>query len=111
MPFDLNLQIYLCDSNLNHIDTVFTNNQQPIIKSAAVNNSGKATTATQTYIPVTFNNAATIKKLINVKKAIVTTTVSTTGNGQKFVTFYSYYRLYVRFGVNASFKITNLNQL
>jgi hypothetical protein len=106
MPFDLNSQVFLCDSNLKIIDSLFTYTQQPIVKSAIINTSGKVTTATQTSIPIVYNTTARLQKLKNVRRIISKTIVSTTGKGQKFVKFYSYYRLSFKLGVEASFKVT-----
>src|SRR5208337_1589825 len=106
MPLDLNTQVFLCDSLLNKLDSLFTYTEQPIVKSAAVSNSGKVTTPAQTNLSIVYNTAARIQKLKSVKKAIIKSIVSTTGKGQKFVKFYSYYRLSVKFSAEVSLKIT-----
>ncbi len=107
MPFDLNTQVYLCDNNYNRIDSLFTYNQQPIVKSAAINGAGKVISATQSAPTINFTNHKRIVNLNNVKYAIVVSSFSTTGNGQKFVKFYSYYRMNFNISVDVSLNINS----
>jgi hypothetical protein len=112
MPFNLSCQLYLTDNAYNKIDSVFTNDQQPVIASGAVDSNGKVTTPTTKNVPVEFTGTR-INKFENVRKAILKVKLSTTNNNgtYPYVKFYATDRMKVWFGIQADFEINSLDQL
>ncbi len=110
MPFDLNTQVILCDSVNGifiHLDTIINFSKLPNVGSASIN-AGKVTSPYESTISINYSNHARILKLKKVNCAIINSKFSTTDNGQKFVKFYSYYRLkfYLRADVKVQIKST-----
>jgi hypothetical protein len=107
IPFDLGVQLFLTDENYHIVDTLFTQDQQPIIESGQLSN-GKVTSPKNKLTQVIYNSNDA-KRLENVKYAILKGNISTAGTG--YVKFYSYYKLNVALGVQVDLQITSLDQL
>lgn len=104
MPFDLRMQVLLIDSNYNHVDTLFSNSDQPVISSGPVNAEGKVSSTTKKDIDVVFVKTR-IDALKKVKKAIVKGSIITSNQGADFVKFYSNYLLKMNFGIKTELEI------
>lgn len=110
IPFDLSIQVFLADENGNIVDHLYETADQPVIKSGVLNNTtGKYEFSSPKTLSISFDEQRA-KKLENVKKAIVKIGMTTAGNGQNFVAFYSDYKLKVAFQMQTELKVTSLNQ-
>jgi hypothetical protein len=111
IPFDLKVQVFLADEHKIIIDSLYSSTNQPVIKSGVLNNTtGKYTFSTPNTQNITFDETRS-KNLEKAKYAFIQVAITTAGNGQKIVGFYSDYRLNVSFKAQAELKITSLNQL
>lgn len=104
MPIDLNLQVILADENYNPIDTLFSPQNQPVVKSGVLDQQGKVTSPTTKDIDITFIDTD-IEPLENVRHALVKAGLITVNNGTTFVKFYSNYTLKVHFGVQTELEV------
>lgn len=110
IPFDLNVQIIFIDSKANHLDSLYTNDQQPLIASALVDFNGKVNQAVEKKTDVIFATDR-INKIKNAKKAIVRAILTTAENGTKSVKFYSYSKLKVSLGILTELQVDYTNQI
>ncbi|HEY4785244.1 MAG TPA: hypothetical protein VIH57_04315, partial [Bacteroidales bacterium] len=112
IPFDLNLQVFLTDSNKVAIDSLYRIADQPIVKSGVLipgSNPQKYTFPSTPPKPlaVVFDETRA-KKLEKVKYAILKVSMKTPGSS--YVKFYSDYRLNCAFQVQATLDVKSLNQ-
>jgi|GEM_PF-2535816 len=103
-PFETNLQVFFADSLNNVIDSLVKGKaDEQLIASAAVNNLGLvvgAPAAKQSDLKV---NAATVPKLINVRKFFITARNSSYQQG--LIKLYDTYKLDIQLGVKAKLKL------
>ena len=104
MPIDLNLQVYFLNGNYNHVDTLFNQADQNIIKSGVVDQQGKITSSSKKDVDLQYSHSQ-IDLLKTVKYAIVKAGVETANGGNTFVKFYSNYSINVHFGVQTELEI------
>ncbi len=98
MPLDLSIQVYLLDENSNHVDTLFSGINTPVIQSGTLDAQGKISNSTKKDIDILFTDEE-IEKLLKVKKANIRAGITTANNGNTFIKFYSNYSLKVLFGI------------
>jgi hypothetical protein len=111
IPFDLKVQVFLANDKKIIFDSLYSSQNQPIIKSGVFNNAtGKYTFSSPNTLSTSFDSTRA-KKLENAKYAFIRVSITTAENGQKIVGFYSDYRLNVSFKAQAELNVTSLNQL
>ncbi|NJK93520.1 MAG: hypothetical protein HC905_00065 [Bacteroidales bacterium] len=105
MPVDLNLQVILLNEGYQPVDTLYKTPEQPVIKSATLNQQGRVTGTTKKDIDIVFSKSR-IDALQNVRYALVKAGIITSNNGSSYVKFYSDYLLNVNFGIQTELEIT-----
>lgn len=102
LPADVDFQVYFLDENFQMIDTLFNENDKPVIESASTNDEGEVTEPTEKTAEMTFSENR-IEELKRVKNAVFEGSIKTSDFAEeKKVKFYSHYSF--KFGMNIETK-------
>lgn len=108
MPFKLNMQVFLTDSNNIAVDSLYRITDQPVVVQGDTTQSHRYTYSAPHTLSTVFDKTR-IKNLEKVKHAQIKLWMSTpTGKG--YVKFYSGYRLDCAFQVQTELEVHSLNQ-
>jgi hypothetical protein len=109
MPVEINMQVFLVDSNYNVIDSLFTEETKNVLPSGITDENGKVIYPSQNEIFIDFSSDR-IDQLRDIRHALVNGTFETTDEGQKMVKFYSYYEISFKLGVKAEASLNTIKQ-
>ena len=106
LPADVDFQVYFLDSTYQMVDTLFNDNDRPVIESASTDSEGKVTDLTEKISEMSFYENE-INDLSRVRNAVFEASMKTSDfSADKKVKFYSDYTF--KFRMNIETKI-NLN--
>ncbi len=110
LPADVDFQVYFLDSTYQMVDTLFNENDRPVIESASTDSEGNVTGSTEKISEMSFYENE-INDLSRVKNAVFEASMKTSEfstDTTKKVKFYSDYTFKFRMNIETKIKI-NLN--
>ncbi|MGM0497464.1 MAG: hypothetical protein ACQESJ_06060 [Bacteroidota bacterium] len=111
LPADVDFQVYFLDSTYQMVDTLFNEDDRPVIKSASTDNAGKVTTLTEKLSEMSFDENE-ISDLERVRNAVFEASMKTSDfstDPDKKVKFYSDYTFKFRMNIETKLNL-NLNK-
>jgi hypothetical protein len=111
LPIDVECMLILVDTSYQAIDTIFTKDNQPVIKSGTLNSKGKISTPSRYSDKETFTSDE-ILPLKDVKYALFKVAINSTDyNNNTYVKFYLTDKIKIYLGLQAQIKVTDFDQL
>ncbi|MFP4524809.1 MAG: hypothetical protein ACLFNL_00335 [Bacteroidales bacterium] len=105
LPANVDFQVYFLDENFQMVDTLFNENDKPVVESAVTNDEGEVTEPTEKTAEMAFNENR-IEELNKVKNAVFEGRIKTSDfSEEKKVKFYSHYSFQFNMSIETKVKL------